>query len=127
MAVKNKYTGETPVTIGGKTYTLVYNWTALAALETEFKKEQIQSLDQQNPQALAKMLVIGLQEKHPDITEDLVMKSSPVVMDIVKAIDTALLYSYHGPEKAKEILDNLEKIENALKGTQTAGASKKKK
>lgn len=123
---KNKYTGEQPIKIGTKQCTLVYDWRAVAALKSKFKKEQFEALLDQNPADLAEILQIGLQKHHSDITVDAIMDSSPVVADVAKAIDTALLYAYYGPEKAETILAEMEKIENAMNHGKEKKEPKKK-
>lgn len=111
---KNDYTGETPVEIGGKTYSLIYDWRALAKLRSNYTKEQLQALPDQSPEALADMLVIGLERKHPNVTPDMILDLSPPVHAVAEAIDQAVLISYYGPKKAEEILEEMRKLQEAM-------------
>lgn len=99
----NKYNGEVPVNIGGKAYTLVYDWNAVALIQSEYGKEAITAmLAQVQPDKMAKILLAGLNRHHPDITAEDIIKASPPILPTVEAIDTALQYAYFGPDDNKE-------------------------
>jgi hypothetical protein len=96
MAV-NPHVGKVPVEIGGETYTLHFTWDAIAKMDAEFGSEGHQM---DNPEHLAKIVAFGLQEHHPDMTEEKVRKASPPIQPTVEAVVTALNYAYYGPLKA---------------------------
>jgi len=107
--VDSKHTGDTSIEIGGKTYTLVYDWRALARIQTEHEGEDAGALigkaQNGNVEVLASVLVAGLARHHPEMDADAVMDASPPLIPIVGAMAKALNRAYLGtdlPDEADE-------------------------
>lgn len=95
----NKYTGEAPVTIAGRVYTLVYDWQALARVKTELADTALDMvLGSAEPQALSVLVAIGLARHHPEMSAPAVFAASPPLMPTVAAVRYALHSAYWGPE-----------------------------
>jgi len=97
--MRNSYTAETPVEIAGRRLTVQFDWRALGAVKTEFGGTELGSLIRgDDPQALAKMLAIGLAKHHRDWTVERILDASPPIMPTVDALTAALNAAYYGPE-----------------------------
>lgn len=123
---KNKYAGEIPLKIGSKQGTLVFDWRALGALHTNFSKDALEKIMERTPEELAQILAIGFQKLSPDITVDIIFDASPAIEEVAMAIDKALLYAYHGTEKAEQIIAYMDKARAAVDES-TFGKTPKKK
>lgn len=100
--MKNKYLGEYPVKIGSSDYTLVYDWKAIAELQSVHGNEILQKIGTiQGPDIMSKLLTCGLKKHHPHITEEFIFSQSPPIVPTMKAINAALTYAYFGPDEAK--------------------------
>jgi hypothetical protein len=119
LNMKNKYTGEVTIKIGEKTFTLVYDWTAIALLESELGAEVLRALFDAGPVALSKILSVGMAKHHPEMTPEKVMELSPPIFPARKAIDDALEVSYFGPEGQPEA-----KAEDMAEGKPTGKKTK---
>jgi hypothetical protein len=96
--MRNSYTAETPVEIAGKTLVMQFDWRALGAVKTAFGGAALGDLIRgDDPEALAKMLAIGLAKRHPEWTVERILDASPPVMPVVDAITIALNAAYYGP------------------------------
>lgn len=96
--MRNAYTAETPVEIGGKTLTLQFDWRAMAAVKTQFGGASLGELIRgDDPDALAKMLAIGLAKHHPDWTAERILDVSPPIVPVVEAVTIALNATHYGP------------------------------
>ena len=74
----NKYTGDTPITLGGKQYALLYDWNAHGAIKTAFQNRDIHALlNGGDPADRAKLLEIGLRRHHLEMTAEKIMDLSP--------------------------------------------------
>jgi len=117
--MENKYTGEVPFTVGEMNGVLIFDYTAMAAVKSAISAAEMENLAQLSPDKLAIMAEAGFKKKSPEITAAHVMKASPPIMALANAIDRALLFAFHGPEGAREILEPLDKaaeqIEKAAK------------
>ena len=102
----NKYTGEVSLETRNKTLTVAYDWSAIAALRSEYTDEEIDSVFN-NPdiKTIAKVLLIGLKKHHPDMTIDAVYESSPPFVPTINAIKEAFTYAYFGNELPIEAED----------------------
>jgi hypothetical protein len=95
----NKYTGEAPIRMGGRVYTLAYDWQALARIRTELADTALDLvLSTADPEALSKLIAIGLARHHPEMSAPAVMAASPPFMPSIAAVKYALNAAYWGPE-----------------------------
>lgn len=113
MALPNNYTGDTPLVWPGSSYTLRYDWRALAAIQTAFEGK----IDEHVGPALGDPLshvddfltivVAGLAKHHPEMTREAIEEMSPpvgITRDaVVAAINRA---SYGGNPPPVETPDN---------------------
>lgn len=120
--MNNPHTGEVSIDMGGETYTIVYDWNALAKLKTTFTEADLQAVvNGQNLEVMADVLAIGLQKHHEGITAEEVAKLSPPLVKTVEAIDNALTFAYFGPQGAPQDL-----IKNAAAAQKKTRKKKKK-
>lgn len=131
MASKvNKHKGCVPLKIGSVDGVLVYDWTALSTLKASYTDEQLQNLPKLPVDAIIGILLAGFQKHSPEITQAEIIEASPPLMEVYTAIDSALLYAYHGPETAEQILESIKEIQKNIEAAgaaaQTAGKKKKK-
>lgn len=98
--MRNTYTAETPVDIGGKRLRLQFDWRALGAIKTAFGSAEIGDLLRgDRPEALASMLAIGLARHHPEQwTVERILDASPPVVPVVDALTKAINAAYYGPD-----------------------------
>ena len=102
----NKYTGEVEIILAGKPHTLVYDWRALAEVQTKHGGNIVKELfNGISPAVVADILVIGLRKKHPEITVETLMDISPPFIPMVQALDRAIAYSYFGVDEVAEATD----------------------
>lgn len=94
----NPYVGDMPVDIAGERLTLAYDWKALARIRAELGAEGQTEALSGNPEKLGLLVSIGLERHHPEWTPDKVLKASPFVIPMVKAVEQALVVSFFGPE-----------------------------
>ena len=123
--MENKYTGEVPLKIGDQEGILVFDWAALAAVKSQITQAEMDNLAQLAPDKLAIMAACGFKKKSPAITLEVIMAASPPIMEVATAIDRALLFAYHGPEAARQILEPIDNAVNDF-AKSTAKESKKK-
>lgn len=117
--MENKYTGEVPLNIGDKKGVLVYDWNALALVRSNLTQQEMDNLAQLHPEKLALLTAAGFKKKNPEITAEVIMEISPPIMELANAVDRALLFAYHGPEAARQILEPMDKaIEEMTKKKQ---------
>lgn len=127
MAKKNKHKGCVPLKIGGVETTLVYDWTAISTLKADFTDEQLQNLPKLDlVTQIIPILLAGLAVHNPEITADQIKAANVPVFDAYKAIDEALLYAYHGPETADQILASMKEIQKNLEQINSKAPGKKK-
>ena len=99
----NKYTGEVEILLADKPYKLVYDWRALAEVQTKHGGNILKELfNGISPATIADILVIGMKKHHPEMTVDTLMDISPPFIPMVQALDKALAYSYFGAEDTVE-------------------------
>jgi hypothetical protein len=123
--MENKYTGEVPLKIGDQDGILVFDWAALAAVKSQISQAEMDNLAQLAPDKLAIMAACGFKKKSPHLTLEVIMAASPPIMEVATAIDRALLFAYHGPEAARQILEPIDKAVDDFEKS-TAKESKKK-
>lgn len=112
--MENKYTGEVPLKIGEHNGVLVYDWAAVSFVKTNLTPEELDNLAQVSPEKLALVAAAGFKKKSPEITVDVIMEASPSIMEVATAIDRALLFAFHGPENARQILEPIDKMNEDL-------------
>jgi hypothetical protein len=99
----NTYTGEVPLQLAGRTFVLVYDWTALARVKSEIGDDALKLvLDGGDPASLAKVIAAGLARHHPEMSDAAVMAASPPLVPTVAKVKEALAYAYWGPKGEPE-------------------------
>jgi hypothetical protein len=94
----NKYSGEVPIEIGGRDYTLVFTNRAIGDLETELGQAWTQEIrDGMAIETLVRVVTIGLRHRHPEMTADMVMDSLMPRVPATLALFQALRYAGWGP------------------------------
>lgn len=116
----SKHTGEVLVDIAGKKLKLKFDYSALATLDEETTRADLENLNAMPIKKLVRVLVIGLMLHHPEVTESDIMAASPPVAMMAVAIDHALMYARFGPETAQEIIDKMKELEEAAKNVVTS-------
>lgn len=114
-----KHTATVSIEIGGKNYQLKYDYAAMSALDAECTRDDLENLNNIPIAKLVKILHIGLMVHHPDVTENDIMKASPPVAAVAKAIDNALIYTRFGPETAEQIIAKMAELQEAAKNAAT--------
>lgn len=105
--MSNLHAGEVTITIGGRPYTLVYDWAAIASLtdafENEFDSVLGEAMDKLDTAVLARALEIGLRKHHPgELNAAAIMQVSPPLVSVNSAISEALTRAFWGAEKQQE-------------------------
>ncbi len=105
MVRKNSYRGDVALKIGGKQYTLKYDWTAVVQLKTEFGKEfdmEVSlAITEMDLPVLAKILAIGLEcYQLGKFTDQDILSLSPPIVPIIGAIQKAISCAYYGEGEA---------------------------
>jgi hypothetical protein len=115
----NKYAGEQAVTIDGKVYFLVFNWGAIGEIQSTLGEEKLVKIGKigaLSPDEIATVLEIGFKAKHPEMTKEAIMNASPVIVEVLFAIDQALSCAYFGPTN-KADKDAEKTVDKQAKGT----------
>lgn len=113
--MENKYTGEIPLKIGNIQGTLVYDWAAISVIKTTCTDKELENLAQMDPAKIAICLAAGFKKHNQEITAEVIMESSPPILEATEAMDRALLFAFHGKEAAAEMLETLDKINEKAK------------
>jgi hypothetical protein len=105
--VSNLHAGEVIIAIGGRSYTLVYDWAAIANLTDAFGKEFDsvlgEAMDKLDTAVLARALEIGLRKHHPsELDAVAITQASPPLVSVNSAISEALTRAFWGAEKPQE-------------------------
>ncbi|MBF0358859.1 MAG: hypothetical protein HQL70_09645 [Magnetococcales bacterium] len=99
----NRYTGEMVIEVGGEVYPLLYDWRALALVQSEVSKEQqAMALNGDDIDSLAKLVAAGVE----GLTYEDVLSASPPLMITIQAVDIALTAAYYGPNGPPEEIEN---------------------
>ncbi|NFV79995.1 hypothetical protein [Magnetospirillum aberrantis] len=98
MPAVNPYTGDTPVSIGGRRLTLAFDWLAISAVRTDLGADGQAAALAGDLYKLASLIAIGLRRHHPDWTGDMVVAASPPVVPTIKAVEAALAAAWFGPD-----------------------------
>ena len=99
----NPITGESQVVIGGKEYTIRFDWSCLAEIESAHGDNP----NFFNPKIVADIAAIGMKKKHPEMTEEKILELSPPLMPFATAVQRAMRFAYFGNEAIPE--DNQKK------------------
>lgn len=103
----NAYTGDVEIVLSGKVHTLKIDWAAIARLKTEMGDGVLKTmLDSPDPAVLSKITAIALDHHHTGVTADDIMKASPPMYPLIKALDQALAYTYFGTQGVDESKKN---------------------
>ena len=108
----NKYTGEVDFKLGDKTYTLVFDWRAIAEYQSRFGKDA--NIEDFSLEQIAETLLIGLKKHHPDISIDDIMDQSPPLGYVSDCIIEAFVYAHHGVEEGRRIIDEAKNVAEQL-------------
>ena len=105
MAIANKYKGDTVLDIGGKKYTLRYDWNAIGMLVTElgkgFEQKIIDAALEMDMPVLAKALAIGLERHHAgELTDKDIARISPPIVAVFDAVNRAISLAFYGKAEA---------------------------
>jgi hypothetical protein len=95
-----KYNGEVKVKLGGKDYTIVYNWAALADIQEKHGFNLLLNLANAKIDAVADVLLVGLKKHHPDVTKEFLLEASPPLIPLLTALNEAVTYCFYGADGA---------------------------
>lgn len=119
----NKYMGEAPLVLDGKTHSVVFDYAAIAEAQEKLGTEALVKIGVLGSLAVREMCelaAIGLKKHHPNVTADDLMRLSPPIAHMRKACDDALTYAFFGAEALRP-----EKKEGAKKEAKDKDAKKK--
>ena len=91
-------TGEYKIEISGKTYTMRFDWKALA--EVQVAHGDIPNL--LNSEVVASVASFGLIRNHPEMTKDRIMELSPPLTPFMNKVTKALNWAYFGKDSVPE-------------------------
>lgn len=99
----SRHTGEKTVKLLGKSYTVVFDWRAIAELREQLGDDALAQLQKMKPDVIAAMLVIGTQRHHKgELTADMLLDAGegklPPIIELTQFLDDALGRAYYGPE-----------------------------
>ncbi len=100
----NERRGEVGLEVDGEQRSLVFDWDALARLETElgsdFDVKIAQAGYNLDLPVLATALAIGFKRNWPEVTPDLVKKAGPPLVRVIEALGQALNLAFYGSTEA---------------------------
>jgi hypothetical protein len=94
----NNYTGEKTIVLGGKDYTICFDWRAISRVHSECGMAVLGDLLRASPEAIGVVLEAGLAKYHPEFKKEHLFDITPPLIPIVKAIDAAIHAAYFGPD-----------------------------
>ncbi len=104
LTVRNHWTGEVALTIGGRDLLIQYDYAALARLRDEigadFGERLDKSVTELDVELLCRVLAIGLARHHAEITAEWIYAASPPLLIAYKAIRQSLGYTFNGDGEA---------------------------
>ena len=99
----NPYRGEVAIRIGERDCVLRFGWTQLKSIKVElgadFDTQIGQALVTTDLDVIARVLVIGLEERWPEVSAEMIEELSPPIDDVSSAITLALKRSFRGLEE----------------------------
>lgn len=90
----NPVTGEKLINIGGSDYVMKYTWRGLSEIEQKYGENP----NLFDPGVIAHVASIGLRDRYPDMTADMIMDLSPPLIPFAKGVQLAIQWAYFGPE-----------------------------
>lgn len=107
----NPITGEGKVKIAGQEYTIRFDWSCLAEIETAHGSDP----NLFNPDVVASVAAIGLKKYHPEMTAEKIKEASPPLVPFAQEVQLAMKYAYFGNDPIPEG-DKTEKKSNQGRG-----------
>ena len=107
----NRYTGEVAFCMGEESGILCFPMRAMAVLQDKYPDV---NLLEASPEILAEIAEIGFQKKSPHIKKEKILDECPSIMQLVIALDKALLYAKHGVDEGAKILKKIEAARAAM-------------
>ncbi len=92
----NKYLATVQIDLGGKSYTLKYDYQAISAVLSKYGKDILSNLYTVTPEELADIISCGLRDDKIDAKA--IMEFSPPIFATCKLVDEALGFAYFGPD-----------------------------
>jgi hypothetical protein len=92
---QNPITGEAVIDICGKSYTIRFDWEAIAAVNAVHGDGP----NLFNPVIVASIAAIGMKKYHPEMTAERIRELSPPLIPFAAAVQQALQWAYFGAEK----------------------------
>ncbi len=101
----NTHVGEATLTLDGKEYILVYDWDAIARLQSSLGKDFDQKIAQAsidvNLEVIAQTLSIALIKRNP-LTVEEIKALSPPILEVTSALGRALNLAFYGKETLEQ-------------------------
>lgn len=102
--VTNETRGEVVYTLHGFSYSMRYTWKAIGRLKAHFGDEydaEIQkALNNQDLEAISRIVSAALIDSHPEMTPEHIFEMSPPIIPLMTAADEALRLAFWGSDKA---------------------------
>jgi len=129
MANRNR--GHTSIEMGGREYTLIFDWDALAQLRehygSSYESAMTKACLENNTTELARILEIGLRAQNSELTKESIKEMSPPVLVVGGAIVDALNVAYYGPTGAPSEVGEENPLRNYLTSLLTRRTSSDKR
>ena len=90
----NPITGAAEVEIAGEKYTIRFDWSCLAEIESTHGDNP----NLFNPDIVASVAAIGMKKYHPELTAAKILELSPPLIPFATAVQKAMQYAYFGAE-----------------------------
>lgn len=101
--MKNAYTGQTEIELGGVKYPLAFTWARIAELRTmygkAFDQEIIAAISGFDTSVIADVVSVGIGGA---LTSAQVKELSPALVPVSGAINEALTFAFYGPDIKKK-------------------------
>ena len=91
---QNPITGTAQVEIGGKQYTIRFDWEAIAQVNAVHGDGP----NMFDPIVVASVAAIGMKKYHPEMTAERIRELSPPLIPFAAAVQQALQWAYFGAE-----------------------------
>lgn len=91
----NPVTGEKIIDIEGRKYVLRFTWRVLSEIEQKYGDKP----NLFDPEIIAFVGAAGLRARHPEITAEWILDTSPPLVPFAGAVQEALQWAYFGPDK----------------------------
>ncbi len=108
--MRNERRGEIALDVAGESRLLVFDWNALARLESELGEDFDQKIAQAGYKmdlgTLAIALAVGFTKHWPEVTAQLITEEAPPVIKTMEVLGKALNLAFYGSEEAPEAVEN---------------------